>query len=174
MRRRIAHFEWEQLPSDDAALDICGLGVRTFPVWHGGTYVSLGFAFGVSADGARPLVYISDVKAIPPDTLTWLQAKPIATLVVDLLRRADHTTHFSFDEAVAFVKQIRPARAYFVGIASCEVGDHDEVNAELAEIGRGCDLEMQLAYDGLHLPHMATLPADATIFDTHCVPCEGY
>ena len=93
---------------------------------------------------------------------------------VDLLRRDDHTTHFSFDEAVAFVRQIQPAKALFVGMASCEVGDHDDVNAELAQIGAADGLDMQLAYDGLLLTPMATMPADPVAFCDTCGPCEGY
>ena len=61
------------------------------------------------AAGTRPFVYISDVKAVPEATDKWLRQRPIGILVVDLLRRADHTTHFSYDEAVAFVRSLRPA-----------------------------------------------------------------
>ena len=174
LRRRIACFSWEEIPSDDAALNVGGLGVRCFPVLHGGTYVALGFSFGAAEDGRRPFVYISDVKAVPTSTLEWLQQAPIDILCVDLLRRDDHTTHFSFDEAVAFVRQIQPAKALFVGMASCEVGDHDDVNAELAQIGAADGLDMQLAYDGLLLPPMATMPADPVAFCDTCGPCEGY
>lgn len=55
MMRRTLWLEMEQLEGDDASLTTAGLPVRTFPVWHGGTYVSLGFAFGrkVRAGGSR-------------------------------------------------------------------------------------------------------------------------
>lgn len=175
LRRRVASFTWEQIPHDEAYLDVCGLPIRCMPLYHGGTYISLGFAFGRGADGHRPFVYLSDVKAVPPATEAWLAEAPINVLVVDLLRRADHTTHFSFDEAVAFVKRVKPRRALFVGMASCEVGDHDEVNEELRQIGADCELDMQLAYDGLCLPPMATLPSDPEEWKP-CKPCapDGY
>jgi len=179
LRRRVAHFKWEQIPHDNASLQFAGLGVRCFPVYHGGTYISLGFAFGAAADGSRPLVYISDVKSLPEGSRSWLLARPIGVLIVDLLRRADHTTHFSFDEAVDFVKLVRPAKAFFVGMASCEVGDHDEVNTELRAICDADDgtptLDMQLAYDGLTLAPMPTVGADLDEC-RQCEPCapEGY
>ena len=159
LRRRVASFRWEQLPHDNASLDLGGLPVRCFPVYHGGEYISLGFVVGRAA-ATHPFVYISDVKDVPAETQAFLEARPIETLVVDLLRRADHTTHFSFDEAVAFVRKLAPQRAYFVGMASCEVGDHDEVNAELASLAAADGLHMELAYDGLRLPAVPTLPSD--------------
>jgi len=173
LRRRVAAFSWEQIPHDNALLDFEGLPVRCFPVYHGGEYISLGFTFGVREDGVRPFVYISDVKAFPPDTLSMLEAAPIDILVLDMLRRTDHTTHFSFDEAVACAKQLKARKTYFVGMASCEVGDHDEVNAELKELAP--DLEMELAYDGLCLPAMETGAADPAEWQA-CMPCapEGY
>lgn len=176
LRRRVAYFQWEEIPHDNAHLQFGGLGVRCLPVYHGGQYVSLGFGFGRKADGSRPFVYISDVKALPPDTMEWLLAKPIDVLVVDLLRRADHTTHFSFDEAVSFVKRLRPGRTLFVGMSSCEVGDHDEVNVELRALGDADGgLDMQLAYDGMSLEAMPTLEADPADWQ-RCEPCApvGY
>ena len=178
LRRRVASFKWEQIPHDNASLDLNGLPVRCFPVYHGGQYVSLGFTFGRTADGRRAFVYISDVKALPADTEAYLLAAPIDVLVVDLLRRADHTTHFSFDEAVAFVRRFKPTKAYFVGMASCEVGDHDEVNVELRKLGEESEAggqHMELAFDGLCLPPMPTLPSDPEEWRA-CQPCEpdGY
>ena len=41
--------------ADDAHLELQGLPLRVFPVWHGGTYVSLGFAFGHRLKGGYPL-----------------------------------------------------------------------------------------------------------------------
>jgi len=45
--------------SDDAEISSdCGLRVKLFPVYHGGTYISLGFEFGRSGE----FVYISGSK----------------------------------------------------------------------------------------------------------------
>ncbi|CAK0879249.1 unnamed protein product [Prorocentrum cordatum] len=179
--RRVAQFRWEQLLSDRCALDLHGLPVQTFPVYHGGTYVSLGFSFGRvegvgGAKGIRPFVYISDVSSLPLETEEWLREAPIGVLVVDALRREHHATHFSLQDAVDFVRKLRPRRALFVGMSSCETGDHDEVNAELAQLGSPEEgLDMQLAYDGLMLDPMRTagpLPGDPN--DCQLCEPEGY
>lgn len=50
---------------------------------HGGDYISLGFSIGRAGE----FVYISDVKAIPPDTMAYLKSLPrIKTLVLDSLK----------------------------------------------------------------------------------------
>lgn len=56
---------------------------RSFPVLHGGDYISLGFSIGKEGE----FVYISDVKAIPPDTWAYLKGlSRIKTLVLDSLK----------------------------------------------------------------------------------------
>ena len=80
------------------------------------------------------------------------------------------------DATVGFAKAVKAEKTYFVGMASCEVGDHDEVNAELKEIGAAAGgLEMELAYDGMCLEAMATGPSDPEEWKA-CMPCapEGY
>lgn len=42
-----------------------------------------------------------------------------------------------------------------MGIVSCLIGDHDEVNEELAALLASEGLDVQLAHDGLLLPPMA-------------------
>lgn len=56
---------------------------NSFPVLHGGSYISLGFSIGKEGE----FVYISDVKAIPPETMAYLKSLPkINTLVLDSLK----------------------------------------------------------------------------------------
>ena len=98
----------------------------------------------------HPVLYVSDVKAIPPETSRWLARvgrAGVDLLIVDALRRSEHPTHFSLDEAIAFVRTVRPKRALLIGMASCELGDHDEVNAELAALLLSEGLCVQLARD---------------------------
>jgi len=45
LRRRVAWIEFDEI-EDDCVVELAGLPVKVFPVWHGGKYVSLGFAFG--------------------------------------------------------------------------------------------------------------------------------
>ena len=71
------------------------LSVQTFPVFHGGTYVSLGFAIGGPFHSAAsqtqtperphyPLVYISDVKDMPGSS------KGVPTLLIPCLCNIVH------------------------------------------------------------------------------------
>jgi hypothetical protein len=57
--------------------------VKCFEVYHGGTYVSLGFCIGKEGE----LVYISDVKEIPEASMVFLKsiAPRIKVLVIDVL-----------------------------------------------------------------------------------------
>jgi len=77
--------------------------------------------------------------------------------MVEAASRDAQPDHFSFDDALGLIRCLRPARALLVGIGSCEVGDHDEVNEELAMLRASEGLDVQLAYDGMLLP---SLPAD--------------
>ncbi|CAE7538282.1 unnamed protein product [Symbiodinium natans] len=159
LRRRIAYTEFVEVSHDEVAIQIDGLPVTLFPVWHGGTYVSLGFAFG--AEGSSyPLVYISDVKDVPPNTMIWLEAvgqRGIEVFIVDALARQPHPTHMSLDEALNLVRKLRPQRSFFVGMDSCAIGDHDEVNEELAALKASEGLDVQLAHDGLHLSNFVAM-----------------
>ncbi|CAK9077721.1 Putative hydrolase C777.06c [Durusdinium trenchii] len=154
LRRRIAYIEFMEV-SDDETMDLVGgLPLRVFPVWHGGTYVSLGFAFGGKLKGGYPLVYISDIKDVPPKTMSFLEeaaAVGIDLFMVDALSRSGHPTHMSLDEALELVRKLRPKRTLLVGMDSCAMGDHDEVNEELRALQRE-GLDVQLAFDGQHLP----------------------
>jgi phosphoribosyl 1,2-cyclic phosphodiesterase len=149
LQRRVAHLEWDEI-DDDARVDICDVPVRSFPVFHGGTYISLGFAFGHDAS----FVYISDISALPDASQAYLRSLrgKIKVLVVDALRRARSYSHYTLDDALALVRDIRPEKTFLVGMCSCEMGDHDEVNAELASLTESEGLYVQLAYDGMGIP----------------------
>lgn len=45
LMRRFAQIEWEEIPNRHE-MEIYGMRVETFPVFHGGDYISLGFSFG--------------------------------------------------------------------------------------------------------------------------------
>ena len=66
---------------------------------------------------AGELVYISDVKIVPPDTMTYL--KSIAQIKVLVLDALDLTTgvwsHMGLAEALKFARELRPDTVYFVG-----------------------------------------------------------
>ena len=127
---------------DNEELDLDGLHIRTFPVYHGGDYISLGFTIG------NKLVYISDVKIIPEETWAYLKALPIIEiLIIDALDKEGMFSHCSLQEAIDISKQLNPSQVLFTGM-SCGIGLHDEIEKELIDMGL---VNYKLAYDGLKL-----------------------
>ena len=139
--RRIALVEAIDI-DDNETLNIDGLPIRTFPVYHGGEYISLGFDIGHSK-----LVYISDVKVIPQASMIYLKSLEIDVLVIDVLDRIGIFSHCSLNEAIEITKELNPSRVFFVGMA-CSLGLHDDIENELKIMGLN---NYHLAYDGLVL-----------------------
>lgn len=82
LQRRIALLEFNIINNDDV-FNLFGLNITSFPVYHGGKYVSLGFSIGKYSE----FVYISDVKIIPLDTMIYLKTLKIKTLVIDAINK---------------------------------------------------------------------------------------
>lgn len=141
--RRIAFLDFRVIDSN-SMFNVAGLPVRSFPVYHGGTYVSLGFSIGKESE----FVYISDVKIIPEETMQYLISLPkIKVFVIDVLDpNGGIFAHMGLKEALAVVELLKPELAYFVGM-SCSIGLHEEMEAKLSEIAPNT----HLAFDGLVL-----------------------
>lgn len=142
LSRRVALLDIHVIdPSSEFVLD--GLQIKSFPVWHGGTYISLGFSIGREGE----FVYISDVSSIPEPTWAYLRSLPkINTLVIDTIGKESIFPHMGIDDALEVVRTLDPTHAYLTGM-SCGLGDHDEVNEQLA----ARTSNTQLSYDGLVL-----------------------
>jgi phosphoribosyl 1,2-cyclic phosphate phosphodiesterase len=85
--------------------------------------------------------YITDANFIAEEEKSKL--KNLDVLVLNALRREPHISHFTFDEAIALVKELKPKKAYFTHIAH-QLGLHDEVSKELPS-------NIELAFDGLQI-----------------------
>jgi phosphoribosyl 1,2-cyclic phosphate phosphodiesterase len=64
-------------------------------------------------------------------------------LVLNALRKEQHVSHFTLEEAVSIVNEIKPEVAYFTHI-SHQLGTHQDVERDLPS-------NIRLAYDGLSL-----------------------
>jgi len=64
-------------------------------------------------------------------------------LVLNALRREKHISHFTLDEAIETIKELKPKEAYLTHI-SHQLGKHADVEKELPP-------HIHLAYDGLKL-----------------------
>jgi phosphoribosyl 1,2-cyclic phosphate phosphodiesterase len=109
-----------------------GVVVEAIPVWHGEIEVT---AFRVGS-----FAYVTDVSAIPEPSRERLLE--IDTLVLGALRYEPHPTHFSIEEALDVVAELRPRRTFFTHLS--HTIEHRTVNARLPP-------HVRLAYDGLTL-----------------------
>lgn len=83
--------------------------------------------------------YITDANYIPEESKEKLYG--VKYLVINALRKEKHISHFSLREAIDFVREISPKKAFITHI-SHQMGLYNEVTRELPK-------EIILAYDGL-------------------------
>lgn len=144
LQRRVAYLDFRVVPVE-TTLNLHGLPVDVFPVYHGGTYVSLGFTLGSN----KSFVYISDFKIIPEATMTYLLSIPrIHTLVLDALDLKGIYSHAGLYESIEIAKILNPEVVYFTGM-SCDIGDHDEMEETLKRLIPAGNYHF--AYDGLRI-----------------------
>lgn len=83
--------------------------------------------------------YLTDVKSMGSKQRKKLKGTKV--LVVNALRNEPHHSHFNLEEALAFVAQVKPEKAYFTHISHL-LGFHEEVEKSLPD-------NVHLAYDNL-------------------------
>lgn len=88
-----------------------------------------------------PLAYITDMSVMPAES--WRLLQGVRLLVVNALRPQQHPTHQSLQEAIRFVSQIAPERAYLIHM-SHQMGLHQVVDKTLPS-------NISLAYDTLEI-----------------------
>ena len=100
-------------------------------VWHLKMPV-MGFRFG-------KFTYITDANHIDVESKEKIKGSEV--LVLNALRKQKHISHFTLDEAVDMVKELKVPTAYFTHI-SHQLGLHDIIESELPD-------GIHLAYDKL-------------------------
>lgn len=85
--------------------------------------------------------YITDAKTVAPGELAKL--KGVEVLIVNALRTEPHISHFNLEEALAFIAEVNPKKAYLTHISHL-FGTHEEIRKMLPE-------HVDVAYDGLRL-----------------------
>jgi phosphoribosyl 1,2-cyclic phosphate phosphodiesterase len=141
IRREFAYIfetpEYPGIPKIDihtianASFSAEGIDVMPIQVFHHKLPV-LGFRIG-------GFVYITDANRI--DEEERLKIRDADVLVLNALRRETHISHFTLQQAIDLVADLRPKKAYFTHI-SHQLGKHAAVSTELPE-------NIMLAYDGL-------------------------
>ncbi len=85
--------------------------------------------------------YITDANFISDSEKEKLKNSTV--LVVNALRREEHVSHFTLQQALKLIEELNPRKAYLTHI-SHQLGLHDEVSKELPP-------HVELAFDGLQL-----------------------
>lgn len=85
--------------------------------------------------------YLTDVKSIEDEEVEKL--RDLKVLVVSALRIEPHHSHFNLEEALEFIKNVKPEKAYLTHISHM-LGFHEEVERTLPE-------NVHLAYDNLKI-----------------------
>ena len=95
----------------------------------------------VKAYRIKDFTYITDANYISEEEKEKIKGSKI--IVVNALRRKEHVSHFTLQQAIDLMKELKPEKAYFTHI-SHQLGLHEEVSKELPSF-------IELAYDGLQI-----------------------
>ncbi len=101
----------------------------------------LHYQLPVKAFRIKNFTYITDANFISEEEKEKIKGSSV--IVVNALRKQHHISHFTFEEAIELVKELKPEKAYFTHI-SHQLGTHRDVSLELPD-------NIELAYDGLKL-----------------------
>lgn len=118
---------------EDGPFKVHGVKFIPIPVMHHKMPV-LGFRIGDFA-------YITDANYISSESKAKLQG--LKVLVLNALRKSQHLSHFTLDEAVALGQELGAERVYFTHISHL-MGRHADVQMELPD-------GMAIAHDGLSI-----------------------
>jgi phosphoribosyl 1,2-cyclic phosphodiesterase len=172
LNRRVACMDFIELSDVEVEpVDVPGLeGVPFYsiPLFHGGKYRSLGYAFGRGVEPSATalegqngpcVAYLSDISEFPTDSIAFLKRRKIDVLVLDCLLGPfqTHFSHFCLDQFWDATVELQPVTAYGVGMF-CEL-EHELTNQMLearlkdykAKFPESRIQSVQLAYDGLTL-----------------------
>ena len=118
---------------DKTPFSFLGLTITPIQVMHGNLAI-LGYRI-------QNIAYLTDVKTITIEEKEKL--RNLDVLIVNALRIEEHPTHFNLQEALDFIEEIQPKRAYFTHI-SHKLGFHKEVSSKLPK-------NVFLSFDGLEI-----------------------
>jgi phosphoribosyl 1,2-cyclic phosphate phosphodiesterase len=118
---------------DERPFAVAGVAVTPVRLWHYRLPV-LGFRIGRMA-------YITDVNRV--DAPEFEKLRQLDVLVVGAVRRGKHISHFSLEEALAFIAEVQPRRAFLTHL-SHQFEPHAALQASLPA-------GVQVACDGLRV-----------------------
>ncbi|MGN6213827.1 MBL fold metallo-hydrolase [Parafilimonas sp.] len=116
---------------DESPFEVGDIPIKPFTVWHHKMPV-FGYKFG-------KFTYITDANKIDDNVKTLIKDSDV--LVVNALRKEQHISHFTLNEAVELTEELAIPKAYFTHI-SHQLGKHEDVEKTLPP-------GIHLAYDNL-------------------------
>ena len=99
------------------------------------------FKMPVKSYRIKDFTYITDANFISESEKEKIKGSKI--IVVNALRRVEHVSHFTLQQAIDLMLELKPEKAYFTHI-SHQLGLHQTVEKELPDF-------IELAYDGLKI-----------------------
>lgn len=101
----------------------------------------LHYKLPVKAFRTNDFTYITDANFISEVEKEKIKGSKI--IVINALRKEEHISHYTFQQAIDLMIELKPEKAYFTHI-SHQLGLHNEVSIELPDF-------IELAYDGLKI-----------------------
>ncbi|MGZ3904126.1 MAG: MBL fold metallo-hydrolase [Bacteroidia bacterium] len=101
----------------------------------------LHYKLPVKAFRVGDITYITDANFISEEEKEKIRGSKI--VIVNALRKEEHISHFTFDQALALMQDLKPEKAYFTHI-SHQLGLHAEIAKQLPDW-------IEPAYDGLKI-----------------------
>jgi len=99
----------------------------------------LHYKMPVKAFRVGNITYITDANFIAEEEKEKIRGSEI--IIVNALRKEEHISHFTFDQAIALMEELKPKKAYFTHI-SHQLGLHEEIKNQLPDW-------IEPAFDGL-------------------------
>ncbi len=123
--------ELKLIDIDSSPFFIDDVKVTPIDVWH--------FKMKVKSFRIDNFTYITDANKIDETELEKIKGSEV--IVINALRKTEHLSHFTMDEAVELLQKLKPKKAYLTHISHL-LGKHEEVQKELPGF-------IEIAYDGL-------------------------
>lgn len=127
----VAQIDTHNIQAHTPSFAIESIEVTPIGVQHGKLDI-LGYRFG-------KIAYITDASEIAEDQIEKLFG--LEVVVINALQRKAHHSHFTLEEAIAFINKIGAKRAYLTHLSHL-MGTHDDISLELPP-------HISLANDGL-------------------------
>ncbi|MEO0404000.1 MAG: MBL fold metallo-hydrolase, partial [Bacteroidota bacterium] len=118
---------------DNDPFEVAGMTFIPIDVMH--------YKLPVKAYRIGDFTYITDAKTIAPEEKEKVKGSKV--IAVNALRKEEHISHFNLEEALAFIEEMKPSRAYLTHISHL-MGKHADISKELPD-------HVQIAYDGLNI-----------------------